>query len=126
MWIPCGTGGSCCSRTFRRRSGYWQFRLLWAARHFCFLSRRCESKCREYSQTIWLPGLFNPVCNRIYNIYEQKIFMVEKELAVLHDIQWELVITQNKNWAQQQFDIFEHNFYVLRDCNQLLFFRINN
>ena len=58
----------------------------------------------------------------IYNIYEQKIFMVEKELAALHDIQWELVITQNGNWAQQQFDVFEQSFHVLRDCNQLLFF----
>ena len=40
----------------------------------------------------------------------------------LHDIQRELVDTQNKNWAliQQQFDVFEHNFHVLQDCNQLL------
>ena len=49
--------------------------------------------------------------------------MVENELAALHDIQRELVDTQNKNWAliQQQFYVFEHNFHVLRDCNQLLF-----
>ena len=49
--------------------------------------------------------------------------MVENELAALHDIQRELVDTQNKNWAliQQQFDVFEHNFHVLRDCNQTLF-----
>ena len=31
--------------------------------------------------------------------------------------------TQNKNWAiiQGQFDVFQHNFHVLRDCTQLLF-----
>ena len=54
---------------------------------------------------------------------DEKFFMVEDELAALHDIQRELVDTQNKNWAliQQQFDVFEHNFHVLRDCNQLLF-----
>ena len=54
---------------------------------------------------------------------DKKFFMVENELAALHDIQRELVATQDTNWniIQQQFDIFEHNFHVLRDCNQLLF-----
>ena len=54
---------------------------------------------------------------------DKKFFMVENELAALHEIQKELVETQDKNWniIQQQFDIFERNFHVLRDCNQLLF-----
>ena len=54
---------------------------------------------------------------------DKVFFMVEKEMAALHDIQRELVDTQNKNGAriQQQFDVFELKFHVLRNCNQLLF-----
>ena len=54
---------------------------------------------------------------------DKNFFMVENELAALHDIQRELVDTQNKNWAliQQQFDVFGYYFHVLRGCNQLLF-----
>ena len=45
-------------------------------------------------------------------------------MAALHDIQRELVDTQNKNWAllQQHFDVVKPNFYVLRVSNQLFFF----
>ena len=48
--------------------------------------------------------------------------MEENELAALNENQKEPVNTQNQNWniIQQQFDIFEQNFHVLRDCNQLL------
>ena len=34
-----------------------------------------------------------------------------------------MVATQNENWAliEQQFAVFERNFHVLRDCDQMLF-----
>ena len=48
---------------------------------------------------------------------------MENELAALYAIQNDLIETQNHNWGiiQQQFDTFQYNFHVLRDCNQMLF-----
>ena len=48
---------------------------------------------------------------------------MKTELAALNAIQAEMSGTQNLNWAiiQEQLDVFENNFYILRDCNQMLF-----
>ena len=44
-------------------------------------------------------------------------------MAALNAIQCEMAATQDKNWViiQEQLAIYEHNFHILRDCNQLLF-----
>ena len=54
---------------------------------------------------------------------DEKFFLVKNELAALNAIQAEMSETQNRNWAiiQEQFDVFQNNFHILRDCNQLLF-----
>ena len=54
---------------------------------------------------------------------EEKFYLVKNELAALNAIQAEMSATQNRNWEiiQEQFDVFEHNFHILRDCNQMLF-----
>ena len=46
--------------------------------------------------------------------------MISNEIA---KIQTEMQESQNKNWkiVQQQFEIFQNNFHVLRDCTQMLF-----
>ena len=56
-------------------------------------------------------------------VTDNRFFLVENELAALYSIQKEMAETQNKNWAiiQEQFDVFQHNFHILRDCTQLLF-----
>ena len=48
---------------------------------------------------------------------------MKNELAALNAIQAEMSATQNRKWdiIQEQFDVFEHNFHILRDCNQMLF-----
>ena len=52
-------------------------------------------------------------------------FMVTTELAALESVQKEMLEIQNRNWKviQEHFELFEHNFLVLRDCNQPLFSR---
>ena len=54
---------------------------------------------------------------------DENFFLVKNELAALNAIQAEMSATQNRNWAviQEQFDAFEDNFHILRDCNQMLF-----
>ena len=53
----------------------------------------------------------------------EKFFMISNELAEISKIQKTMQETQNKNWEimEEQFEVFQHNFYVLRDCNQVFF-----
>ena len=53
----------------------------------------------------------------------EKFFLVENELAALNAIQSEMAATQDKNWViiQKQLAVYEQNFHILRDCDQLLF-----
>ena len=53
----------------------------------------------------------------------KKFYLVENELAALNAIQKEMAETQDKNWAiiQEQLNVYEQNFNILRDCDQLLF-----
>ena len=53
----------------------------------------------------------------------EKFFLVENELAALNAFQSEMVATQDKNWViiQEQLTVYEQNFHILRDCDQLLF-----
>ena len=54
---------------------------------------------------------------------DEKFFLVENELAALNALQSELAATQDQNWAiiQEQLAVYEQNFHILRDCDQLLF-----
>ena len=54
---------------------------------------------------------------------DEKFFLVENELAALNAIQSEMAATQDKNWViiQEQLAVYEQNFHVLRNCDQLLF-----
>ena len=51
--------------------------------------------------------------------------MLTTEIAALKTVQKEMLDIQNLNWKllEEHFELFEHNNYVLRDCDQLLFSR---
>ncbi len=52
-----------------------------------------------------------------------KFFQISNELAEITKIQREMRDNQNRNWKviQQQFETFQSNFHILRDCTQVLF-----
>ena len=52
-----------------------------------------------------------------------KFFPISNEIVKVSEIQQEMQENQNKNWkvVQDQFDIFEKSFHLLRDCTQMLF-----
>ena len=54
---------------------------------------------------------------------DEKFFLVKNELAALNAIQSGMAATQDNNWViiQEQLAVFEQNFHVLHDCDQLLF-----
>ena len=54
---------------------------------------------------------------------DEEFFLVENELAALNAIQSEIAASQDKNWfiIQEQLAVYEQNFHILRDCDQLLF-----
>ena len=54
---------------------------------------------------------------------DEKSFLVEIGLAALNAIQSEMAATQDKDWViiHEQLAVYEQNFHILRDCDQLLF-----
>ena len=52
-----------------------------------------------------------------------KFYLVENDIAALNPIQAELAETQDKTWAiiEEQLRIYEQNFHIVRDCDQLFF-----
>ena len=54
---------------------------------------------------------------------DEKFFLVENELPALNAIQPEMAATKDKNWViiQEQLAVYEQNFHILRDCDQLFF-----
>ena len=52
-----------------------------------------------------------------------KFFLISNEIAEIAKIQKVMQENQNKNWqvVQQQFEIFQNNFHVLRNCTQMMF-----
>ena len=59
------------------------------------------------------------------NEVNDKFLMVTTELEALKSVQKEMLEVQNRNWRiiEEHFEVFQHNFHVLRDCDQLLFSR---
>ena len=53
----------------------------------------------------------------------EKFFLISNEIGKVSEIQQEMQNNQNQNWkvVQDQFDIFEKNLHLLRDCTQMLF-----
>ena len=95
-------------------------------------------------RNIWIvrkmPKLWTQKCEKIERLNEyasvltdyvlevesgsnEKFFLISNEIAKVSEIQQEMQNNQNKNWkvVQDQFDIFEKNFHLLRDCTQMLF-----
>ena len=62
---------------------------------------------------------------KLRNEVNDKFFMVATELEALKSVQKEMLEVQNRNWRiiEEQFEVFQHNIHVLRDCDQLLFSR---
>ena len=53
----------------------------------------------------------------------EKFFLITNELEEIQKTQTEMQNNQNQNWkiVEKQFEIFEENIHILRDCNELLF-----
>ena len=60
---------------------------------------------------------------KVENGTNENFFLISNELSEIQKAQIELTENQNKNWeiVQKQFDVFEQNIHILRDCNELLF-----
>ena len=65
---------------------------------------------------------------KLRNEVNDNFFMVTTELEALKSVQKEMLEVQNRNWRfiEEQFEVFQHNIHVLRDCDQLLFSRQQN
>ena len=53
----------------------------------------------------------------------ENFFLIMNELGEKQKTQTEMQNNQNQNWkiVEKQFEIFEENIHILRDCNELLF-----
>ena len=53
----------------------------------------------------------------------ENFFMISNELSEIQKAQMEMNENQNRNWKiiEKQFDVFERNIHIMRNCNQLLF-----
>ena len=62
---------------------------------------------------------------QLANATDQKFLRISKDLALLHEIQNQIIDTQNQNWQkiETQFQVFRENIHVMRNCDQLFFRR---
>ena len=62
---------------------------------------------------------------QLANSTSQTFFRVAKDLTILHEIQNQIIETQNENWLKigKQFEVFEENIHEMRNCDQLLYTR---
>ena len=56
---------------------------------------------------------------------DEKFFRVSKDLSLLHEIQNQIIETQNENWQkiEKQFQVLQDNIHDMRNCDQLLYTR---
>ena len=87
----------------------------------------CQDQSKANAENIRRLSEFQDVLSQYVTEFsrstESKFFLIANELAAINEIQAAMIATQNKNWAliEQQFAVFERNFHVLRDCDQMLF-----
>ena len=87
----------------------------------------CQNTGRKNAENIEkLSEYANQLTDYVLEIEQssnEKFFLISNEIAEIAKIQKEMQENQNKNWkiVQQQFEIFQNNFHVLRDCTQMLF-----
>ena len=60
---------------------------------------------------------------KVENGANKKVFLISNGMSEFQKAQIEMTENQNKNWkiVQKQFDVFEKNFLVLRNYNEILF-----
>ena len=91
--------------------------VLLGGRH-CGLTGRfglCQNHGRENAANI---DRLNQYASVLTNL-----FLIMNELGEKQKTQTEMQNNQNQNWTivEKQFEIFEGNIHILRDCNELLF-----
>ena len=60
---------------------------------------------------------------QLANATDLKCFRISKDSALLHEVQNQIMDTQNQKWQkiETQFQVFRENIHVMRNCDQLLF-----
>ena len=89
----------------------------------------CQEKAKQNAWNIEKLGEYaislGQNIQQLANTTDAKFFRVSKELEMLHDIQRQIIETQNRNWRtiEKQFTVFQQNIHEMRICDQLLFTR---
>ena len=86
----------------------------------------CQDQSKANAENIRLDDFQNSLTDYVtefITLTDEKIFLVENELATLNAIQSEMAATQDKNWViiQEQLALYEQNCHISFDCDQLLF-----
>ena len=89
----------------------------------------CQEKAKTNAKNIEKLGKYaiaiGDNLQQLANSTDEKVFRVSKDLALLHEIQNQIIETQNENWQKidRQFQVFRNNIHNMRNCDQLLYTR---
>ena len=89
----------------------------------------CQEKAKTNAKNIEKLGKYaitiGDNLQQLANETDGKFFGVSKDLALLHEIQNQIIETQNENWQkiEKQFQVLQDNIHDLRNCDQLLYSR---
>ena len=89
----------------------------------------CQERAKQNAANIKQIAKFNEsLAEDVFKVrsdVNDKFFLGTTELAAPKYVQKEMLEIENCNWKiiGDNFEIFEHNFHVLRECDQLLFSR---
>ena len=89
----------------------------------------CHEKAKQNARNIEQLGKYaislGDNIQQLANSTDSKFFRVSKDLETLHNIQNQIIETQNQNWQaiEKQFNVFRTNIHEMRNCDQLLYTR---
>ena len=89
----------------------------------------CQEHAKQNAANIGklsgIPEFLTEDILKLRNEVKEKLLLGTTELAALKTVQTEMLDIQNCNWKliEENFELFELNLHVLRDCDQLLFSR---
>ena len=89
----------------------------------------CQEKAKTNAKNIEKLGKYAIAIGynlqQLANETDEKFFRVSKDLALLHEIQDQIIETQNENWQkiERQFQVLRDNIHDMRNCDQLLYTR---
>ena len=89
----------------------------------------CQEKAKTKAKNIEKLGKYaiaiGDRLQQLANATDENFFCVSKDLVLLHEIQNQIIETQNENWQkiERQFQVFCDNIHDMRNCDQLLYTR---